>query len=253
MIPTDRDPPPHRPATSGGVAGRRLGLFSAACLVAIGVVTAVLASLAAWEPRFYRERAVVGGDVAAAEQAARRVVSDVSALRAAVVRPGSWEAVLDERGINAWFALDQPRNHAAILPPGVSAARVRLAAGRLQVGVRLGVGPVASVAWVELEIRLREPNQLGIVVEDAGLGHLPLPRGWMLGDLARRLRRLGLVATVRPLDGRRVLVVYIPSTHDAGGASHWLETLGVGEGFVAVRGRTLPPGDRPGVPAAAAP
>lgn len=232
---------------------RRLGLRAVASLMAVAAVVAVLASLAAWEPRFYRERAVVGGDALAAEQAARRLVSDVSALRAAVVRPGSWEAVLDEQGINAWFALDQPRNHAALLPTGVSAARVRLAAGRAEVGVRVGMGPLRSVAWAELEIRLREPNQLGIVVADAGLGHLPLPRGWMLGDLARRLRRLGLVAAVRPLDGRPVLVVYIPSTHDAGGASHWLETLAIGDGFVAVTGRTRPPGDRSDMPSASAP
>lgn len=250
---SDRVPPSPLPAVRSQTASRRLGLRSAACLAAVAAVAAGLVVLAGWEPLFYRERSVVQGDVSAAEQAARRLVSDASALRAAVVRPGSWEAVFDEQGFNAWLALDQPRNHPSLLPPGMSDVRVRFATGRANVGVRVGVGPMQSVAWAQVEIRLREPNQLGIVVVDAGLGHLPLPRGWILGDLARRLRRLGLVATVRPLDGRPVLVVYIPSTQDAGGASHWLETLAIGDGFVAVSGRTRPPGDRPDVPAPAAP
>lgn len=245
--------PSHSPSPGAAVskpaAGRRWRR-RAGSVVAVGaVVVAALAALAVWEPRFYGERSLAGREGPAAELAARRLVSDASALRAAVVRPGPWEAVLDEAGINAWLALDQPRNHPALLPAGLSAARVRLAAGRLEAGVRVGVGPVSTVAWAAVEVRLREPNQLGIVVEDAGLGRLPLPRGLILGDLARRFRRLGLVAAVRPLDGRNVLVVYIPSTHDAGGASHWLESLAIGEGFVAVTGRTLPPGERPDAPA----
>lgn len=245
--------PSHAPSPDAAVskpaAGRRWLWRITSVVAAAGVAAVVLAALAAWEPRFYGERSLAGRDGSAAELAARRLVSDASALRAAVVRPGPWEAVLDEAGINAWFALDQPRNHPALLPAGVSAARVWLTAGRLHAGVRVGVGAVSAVAWAVVEVRLREPNQLGIVVEDAGLGRLPLPRGLILGDLARRFRRLGLVAAVRPLDGRSMLVVYIPSTHDAGGASHWLESLAIGEGFMAVTGRTLPPGERPDAPA----
>ncbi|MFM8733971.1 MAG: hypothetical protein ACKOC8_02065 [Pirellulales bacterium] len=224
----------------------------AGLLLSIAVVVALLPLVAAWEPRFYRERSIVGMDPAAAEQAARRLVSDVSALRAAAERPGSWEAMLDEAGINAWFALDQPRNHPTLLPGGASGVRVRLAAGRVEAGVRLGFGPVSTIAWVAVEVRLRDVNQLGILVEDAGFGRLPLPRGLILGELARRFRRLGFVAAVRPLDGRSVLVVYIPSTHGAGGPSHWLESLAVGQGFLAVAGRTLPPDDRLDAPDAAA-
>jgi len=45
--------------------------------------------------------------------------------------------------------------------------------------------------------------------------------------------------STRQLDGRSVLVVYIPSTHESGGPSHWLEALSIGDGSLAVAGRTL--------------
>ena len=34
-------------------------------------------------------------------------------------------------------------------------------------------------------------------------------------------------------------MVYIPSTHESGGMSHWLESLSLAEGSVTVAGRTL--------------
>ncbi|MCE9632051.1 MAG: hypothetical protein K8S94_15220 [Planctomycetia bacterium] len=195
-------------------------------------------------PDFYRER-LNSADGPGQELFARRLVSDLSALQAAVIRAGDWEAAIDEGDINAWLATDLPRNHQQLLPDMASAPRVRLSPKRIEVGLRLGVGPLSSVAWVAAEIRLREPNQLAIVLDDVRLGGLPLPRGPVLAAMARRCRRLGVVTAVRPLDGRNVLVVYIPSTHDEGGASHWLESLAIGEGTIAVSGRTVRGGERP--------
>ena len=222
---------------------RRRRLVTAASAVTLAVLGLLAGVVLVPVPAFYRERALAR--MSAPDQAARRLVSDVSALRAAVVREGRWEAALDERDINAWLATDLPRNHSALLPDGVSAPRVRLAPQRVEVGVRVGFGPCAAVASLAAEVRLREPNQLGVTLVDARLGGLPLPRGPVLAAVERGFRRLGLFATVRRLDGRSVLVVYIPSTHEEGGAAHWLESLAIGEGTIAVSGRTSR--DGPGV------
>lgn len=211
-------------------------------LVALGALVlgaGVLVALAVQTPAFYRRAAVPPADEPAAEQAARRLVTDLSALRADFGREGGWEASLTEEGINAWLATDLTRNHARALPDGVSTPRIAFTPGRVHAAARLGAGGLSAVAWLVAGVNLREPNQLGVVVEQAGLGGLPLPRGPVLRELARRCERLGMVATVRRLDDRNVLVVYIPSTHEAGGTSHWLEALAIGAGDVAVAGRTV--------------
>jgi hypothetical protein len=191
-------------------------------------------------PDFYRQRqASADTSDAVGEQAARRIVSDVSALHASFIREGNWEAVFSESDINAWLATDLPRNHARLLPSMLSAPRVRLSPQRIQVGLRVGSGLVSAVGWIVLQLQLREPNQLGLVVEEARLGGLPLPHGPIQQEIRRRIDQLGMVTTVRRLDDRNVLVVYIPSTHESGGMSHWLESLSIGEGSIAFAGRTL--------------
>jgi hypothetical protein len=231
---------PHGRAGAEGAAAsasvhRRTGLRIAAAVSAIAAVTiVVVAVVASRSPEFYRQRLTM----ATAEASARRLVSDAAALHASIVREGPWEAAFTENDINAWLAVDLPRNHGRLLPDWLAEPRVRLEPRRVQLAVRVGHGLASAVAAVTAEVVLREPNQLGIVVEDAHLGGLPLPRGPVLTELRRRCDQLGMVTSVRRLDDRSLLVVYIPSTHESGGMSHWLETLTLGDGSIAITGQT---------------
>jgi hypothetical protein len=222
--------------------------FEVAALVGGAAALVVLAGgvlLTQRTPSFYRAAmASADADDGQTAGAARRLVSDVSALQAAFMREGPWEAAFSETDINAWLAADLPRNHAQLLPAVAADPRLRLESGRVEAGVRVGAGRASAVAWLSLEVRLRDPNQLGIVLEDARLGGLPLPRGPLLREIRRRFDQLGMVTAVRRLDGRSVLVVYIPSTHEAAGTSHWLESLAIGNGTIAFSGRTLQGRDR---------
>jgi hypothetical protein len=94
------------------------------------------------------------------------------------------------------------------------------------------------VAWLDFEILLRDVNQLTIALDRASLGAIPLPRTPILRELARRISKLGMVTDLRRLDGRMVLMVYIPSTHDAGATSYWLESLAIDAGELLVAGET---------------
>lgn len=210
----------------------------------LGVLAAIVAGVALvrYEPAFYRAR---HGVAAGADTAARRLVSSAAALRAAVVRQGPWEGAFSERELNAWLAIDLPRNQRRFLPASVAEPRVELLPRRVRVAARVGLGACSTVAWADARVTLREPNQLVIVLAAAGLGALPLPRGALLGTLRRRLDGLGMVTNVRRLDEGPALVVYIPSTHDAGGTSHWLESLAIGPGSLALAGTTRPPTGRP--------
>lgn len=241
LLPPPDDFEPSQPAQS-----RRLRRFFLAVSLLFAVV-AVLGGLIIPAPAFHRERLPPGGPLAgrpaavaaaAAEQDARRLVTAVSGLHADIMRVGPWEALFTERQINAWLAVDLPRNHPELLAGGATGPRVEFLPGRVRAAVRLGRKPLAASIWIEAEVKLREVNQLGISLRAAGLGRLPLPRGPLLQELARRLDRIGLVTEIRRLDDQPLLLVYIPSTHEAGGLSHWLRRLGITSGELVVTGET---------------
>lgn len=235
----------------------------------LGVLALLLAAAVAllkYEPGFYRQLSTPGGTAAAAagldrerpdrerqensqagvsqagvsqaEAAARRVVTKAAACHAAISRPGAWEAAVTADELNAWLAIDLPRNHRNVLPRGVSQPRLLFQPKHALIGTRIGYGPLTAVASLDFEIQLRDVNHLAIVLEQARLGAIPLPRPPILRELARRIAMLGMVTDLRMLDGRLVLMVYIPSTHDAGGTSYWLESLSIGEGELLLAGTT---------------
>lgn len=238
----DTQPPTSVGAASPGAAGSRpLRLVVVGVIVGVAAVIAVAMAAASRLPAAYAEHQVVAGP--AAEQASRRFLSGVAAFHADVAREGPWEAGFTQDELNAWLAIDLPRNHPHALPARVLQPRVGLRPRRVELSARLAVAGLRPVVTVGLGVRLREPNQLGVTVEDASLGAIPLPHGPVLAEIRRRFDRLGMVTALQRLDDRSVLVVYIPSTHESGGMSHWLESLSVTEGGVAVAGRTLAAGD----------
>ncbi|MGB8854865.1 MAG: hypothetical protein WCC69_15025, partial [Pirellulales bacterium] len=216
-----------RPVLAAAVA---LGLVAA---VVAGLVVAVTTSM----PAFYRDR-LDDGAAAGAEQAARRLITKVVGLQAAAKRVGPWEAAITENELNAWLALDLPRNHAGLLPAGVTAPRIELADHLVRLGMRAGVGPLSAVVSCGLEIRLREANQVECTVADARIGPVPVPRGPLLHALAARLEPLGLMAEIRRGDGRSVLVVTLPAGVGPAARRCTVDALAVAPGEVLMAGET---------------
>jgi hypothetical protein len=193
--------------------------IGAATTCLLGVLMAVLRQ----EPDYYRER-MPAGDGGAAR--ARRFITEVAGLQAAIARPGRWDAAFEEREINAWLATDLPANHARLLPTGVAEPRVRFVPGRIDLAVRVGPRLASAVLHLAVQVHLRGESQLA------------LPRDAVLAEVGRRLGRLGGVTSLRRLDGRSVLVVYIPATHGGDGMGRWLGSLAVVEGSLLVAGET---------------
>jgi hypothetical protein len=216
------------------------------CLGGLAVTAVVVTLLLKYEPGFYRQlerpaaavsgNALPGNDTEEVEALARRAVTKASAWHAAISRPGSWETAMTAGELNAWLAVDLPRNR--WLPQGVTRPRLAFRPRHVVLGTRLGYGPLTTVAWLDCEVVLRDVNHLMIVLDQAWLGAIPLPRTPILRELARRISRLGMVTDLRMLDGRMVLMVYIPSTHDAGATSYWLESLSIGDGDLLMAGET---------------
>jgi len=227
---------------------RRLRRIVAVSLAGLALLLVILGALVKYEPVFYRQLVASGGTAADTplldgggedvEALSRRAVTKAAAWHAAVSRPGDWETALTAHEINAWLAVDLPRNHPSWLPPGTTQPRIAFLPQHAALGARVGYGPLTAVVSLDCEILLRDVNHLAIVLEQAHIGAIPLPRAPILRELSQRISRLGMVTDLRRLDGRLVLMVYIPSTHDAGATSYWLESLALGEGELLIAGET---------------
>jgi hypothetical protein len=237
---------------------RRLCRTVLACLSGLALAVIVVAALLKYEPVFYRQLEIptaslsgnsgIGNagsgsnaeDVGAVdvEALARRAVTKASAWHASISRPGGWELAVTADELNAWLAVDLPRNHPRWLPQGVSGPRLVFRPRHVVLGTRVGYGPLTAVAWLDCEVVLRDVNHLMIVLEQAWLGAIPVPRAPILRELSSRISKLGMVTDLRMLDGRMVLMVYIPSTHDAGATSYRLESLAIGDSELLMAGET---------------
>lgn len=202
--------------------------MTAAGLAAGGV------GLAGTWPAFYRDLLAAPVTVAA-EQAARRLVTKVAALQAAFGRQGSWEAAVAEDECNGWLAVDLPRNHAMLLPPGWSDPRMALEPGTVRLAARRAVGPLEVIVALALDVRLRQRNVVECTVTDARFGSIPLPRAAWLHWLAARLGPCGLATEIRRRDGGSVLAVIIPTT---GSQRVTLDALAIQPGEILLAGTT---------------
>lgn len=180
-----------------------------------------------------------------ADRAAARIVTAGSALHAAIGRAGPWGAAITDTEANAWLAIDLPRNHPTLLPGGLADPRVRFRPQRVEAAVRAGSGLISTVMWCDLGVTLRGVNQLGITIEGASAGAVPIPGTPVLAEIGRRIAACGAVTELRRLDGRMVLVVYIPAMLGGGGPQWRLESLRIGDGEAAVAGSTTLPEPAP--------
>jgi hypothetical protein len=229
---------------------RRLARIALGFAVVLAACLVVAAVLLRYEPAFYRPLLVSRVGPAEVETLVRRAVTKASAAHAALSRAGPWDMALSAEEVNAWLAVDLPRNHPQLLPRRVTQPRLAFEPGRVRVAARVGYGPLSAVVSGQLAVVLHAPNQLTMTVEEARLGAVPLPTAVLLRELGRRLARLGLVTEIRPRDGGLKLEVYMPSTHDAGATSTWLESLAVGAGELLVAGQTRSAAEtRPAAPA----
>lgn len=210
-------------------------------LVGLLAVACVLGFVAAWRPAFYSPASEP--DAAHREQAARRLVTQLSAVHGGLGRPGRWGAVIGDEEVNAWLDLDLPRNHPTLLPPGVRRPLVAFEPKRIKAAARVGYGIASAVVWIDAEVALREINQLEIALNGVGIGPVPVPRGFVLKEIAKRISPLGAVPEMRQIGGRPVLLVYIPSIPGSGMTCR-LEGLRIDAGEMVLEGMTRTEKDR---------
>ena len=229
---------PEAPGPSQSPSRGRLRRPTRRTWAVAGIIVVLVAAVLGHVPAFYR-----GCRMGTAEDG-RRLISQVAALGSAIGRPGAWSLAATEAHINGWLRNDLPRNHASLLPSGISDARVALAPGLVRAGARVGWGPVAAVASAAVSVERLDAGRLRADVRSVRLGGLPLPHGPVIHRLVNLAAAAGVPTELQRLDGRTVVVVYISAAGDPAGKTHRLDSLAIRDGELLFAGETTVAGDR---------
>jgi hypothetical protein len=161
-------------------------------------------------------------------------------LRNRTTRVGQWEAVFSDQEVNAWLAVDLVENHPRALPADLTAPRVKITEGQLQLACRYRGDPVETVVSILAEAYLTDkPNQLAVRIRSVRAGVIPLPLKRFLdrvSDVARD-NRLPLLWSQQ--EGDPVALLQIPTKYEGLADKNFLvETLELREGELYLAGHT---------------
>ena len=194
-------------------------------------------------PAFY-QAALVERPVeqkAAADQLERQVLELHNEAR----KPGRWEARFSQDQINGWVAADLPVKFPGALPEGVSAPRVAIEPGRMQLAVRYENDDINTVVSLAGDAYLTDrPNEVAIHIERVRAGAIPVPLAQFLDQIAERAGEAGLPIRWTEENGDPVALVVLPlDREEFKGKKLHVESLDITAGEIVVCGRTEAPPD----------
>lgn len=200
----------------------------------VGMTATVVWTGLKHQPAFYKKLSRVPRERRQAE--AKRFVAESLRLRNEIVNQPHWRAEFSDEEVNAWLAEDLVENFADQIPKGVREPRVMFEDDRVTLAFELEQGPVSSVVWVVVRVRVPEPNQVSLTVEKIRAGALPMPAEQFLERITRHAQEHGLNLVWSEEDGMPVATVRY--TTDPRRSDVVLETLRVLKGQIRLEGRS---------------
>lgn len=208
-----------------------LGLF---LLLVAGVIPAGLWLSLTREPEFYRAKIAISNRQRRAQ--AKRFVARSLQLRNDIANEPSWEAAFSDEQVNSWLAEDLVTHFADQIPAGVHEPRVAFESDRVTLAFQLDEGPIRSVVWIVVKVRVPEPNTLALTLEKIRAGLLPISADRFTDRITRQAQRHGLeIRWERDGDLPVAILHYVP---DPKRSDVVLEQLQVLNGEIRLSGRS---------------
>ncbi len=194
-----------------------------------------LYSASQYVPEFYSAALVMQPDVA--DRAGDAFSAGALALAGEARKTGAWSAVFDQDQINGWLAVDLREKHPELLPPECADPRVRLLEDRAQVGMRMKLGGVTTVAWLDLDVRMTTGHEVALRFRDVRAGDVPLPPGQILDAVSRVADELDVTLRWSTIDGDPTAIIGLPPL-GKNGLGYELTKLKLSAGSLFVAGET---------------
>ena len=187
----------------------RFALFA---MLAFSIVIVCVFSLVFVPPQFYQSVINIGLED---QSIAGRFVTQIASVTNEIRHKNKWGISVRENEINAWLGNDLPRNHPELLGNALwgrlSRPRIKLEPHLFRIGIEVSRWGVTTVAWADIEVRLKSANQFALTVQRAGVGQLPLPRNAVLQECRKALENAGMDTDIQRYRDRILLLATVPA------------------------------------------
>jgi hypothetical protein len=189
-------------------------------------------------PAFYAEELSIAPQ--AQEKESDLMLQQAASLHADLHRRGRWQQALEAKTINAWLAVDLPKNFPDLLPPSIRDPRVHIAPEGITLACRLDRYGMHGVVSLQVSAFVESDDVIGLRIHKARLGALPWSLNRVLQVISDAARQANVRIQWRQIDGDPVaLITLTPANGDRKHVVH-IDTIRLEEGQLLVAGTTEP-------------
>jgi hypothetical protein len=177
-------------------------------------------------------------EVAPQEQDADRMLRQALNLHNDLQRRCQWQESIEAKTINAWLAVELPRNHSDLLPGGMRDPRVRIGPEGITLACRVDRGWIHGVVSLQVSAFVESADVIGLRVHKIRLGAVPWSLKPVLDGISDAARQSGARIQWRQIEGDPVaLLTLTPANGDRNQIVH-IDSIRLEEGQLRVAGTT---------------
>jgi len=153
-------------------------------------------------------------------------------------RPSPWSTEFNQAHINGWLALSLFAQYAEQIPSTISDPRIAFEEGKIKIGLRYREGNINTVVTVVAVPQINDTDMLGIRLESAHAGALPISTKKIAKQIAKAAEKLKVPLAWTEESGSPVALFPLAAAISSVGQRRQLETLEIADGTLRVAGRT---------------
>jgi hypothetical protein len=217
----------------------RIGLALAGILVvAVLVIVGAGYQAAHHVPGFYQE--AIDRQPEQQQQLRDAFIAEVTGLASDLHTHDAWQRLLTAEQINAYLALEMPRDYPGVADGPLRDPRVSIGDREATVACRWESGPIPLVLSLSVDAYLAEPNVIAVRIRRARAGALPVPLGGVLDAISRAAGELKLRLEWRKSHGDPVALISLGRPNDSSATPSGLHSIELHAGALLISGGSRP-------------
>jgi hypothetical protein len=187
-------------------------------------------------PAFYADELAVAP--ATQEKDSDHMLNQATTFYSGLQKSGRWQQTFEAKTVNAWLAVDLPRNFPDSLPPGIRDPRVHITPNGITFAFRLDRFALHGVISLEVSARVESADVISLRIHKARLGAIPWSLDTVLKSVTNVARQSNVRIQWRQIDGDPVALITLAPVNAGRGNVIHIDTIKLGDGELIVAGRT---------------
>jgi hypothetical protein len=187
-------------------------------------------------PRFYTDELAIAP--ATQEKDSDHMLEQATTFYSDLQHSGRWRQTFEARTVNAWLAVDLPRNFPDSLPPGISDPRVRITPDGITLACSFNRFGLHGVISFEVSAFVESADVISLRIHKARLGSIPWSLDPILKAIANLARQSNARIQWRQIDGDPVALITLAAASSGRGCVVHIDSIKLSEGKLDVAGAT---------------